>query len=179
MWEHRRRGGRRAVAKSMDQRTPSECPALTTESRSLLGGALVVVPPPKKRPSTDMSSRFFRFVQTFLGDFNLQKLPFRRLQGLWETSVSRVVVAKVHLSSFYIMAPMGWASLPKYLFFFGNHGRATQHRPRKGCDARVPQGSLDGGSNGQPGAISGKRNGPRLRQLHSKCSQTVVFERGC
>ena len=37
--------------------------------------------PPQKRPSI---GKFLFFFQTFLGDFNPQKVPFGRLQGLWE-----------------------------------------------------------------------------------------------
>ena len=43
----------------------------------------------------------FQNVQTFLGDFNLQKLPLRRLEVLWEWK-NRVLLEQYYISTVVI-----------------------------------------------------------------------------
>ena len=47
----------------------------------------------KKKASIGDLFRFvFKFVQTFLGDFSLEKLPLRRLEVLWEVIIIIIII---------------------------------------------------------------------------------------
>ena len=51
---------------------------------NIFAGFLGRLQPLITTPDDPISPMFSFFVQTFLGDFNLQKLPFGRPRGLWE-----------------------------------------------------------------------------------------------
>ena len=46
----------------------------------------------KKASIGDLFRFVFQFVQTFLGDFSLEKLPLRRLEVLWEVIITIIII---------------------------------------------------------------------------------------
>ena len=59
--------------------TPGECSGLCPRASGSLGERVLQPAAPSWPPAHGHAVQIFLFVQTFLGDFNLQKLPFRRL----------------------------------------------------------------------------------------------------
>ncbi len=94
---------RQSRSKSM----PGPCTAFASYRQHVpVGDGDPGAPKPIRGPYRELIGRFPRFLpifQTFLGDFNLQKLPSRRLQTLWEWK-NRVLLEEY--SIFNVVIPL-------------------------------------------------------------------------